>query len=54
MGLNFYRDELRRREVDRALAASNTLASRSFWLAVTNCVVALASVTVAVAAIILA
>jgi hypothetical protein len=50
VGVNFYLDELRRREQVRAIEASNRLARRAFWLGVTNTVLALAAVIATVIA----
>jgi hypothetical protein len=51
VGVDFYLDELRRREQARAIEASDRLARRAFWLGVTNTFLALAAVVVAIIAV---
>jgi hypothetical protein len=48
VGVNFYLDELRRREQARAIAASNRLARAAFWLTVANTALALVAIIVTV------
>ena len=46
VGVDFYLDELRRREQVRAIEASTRLARAAFWLTVTNTVLAVVAVVV--------
>lgn len=54
VGLNYFLDELRRRETERGIAASTDLARKTFWLSVASSVLALASVIIAVIALLVA
>jgi hypothetical protein len=46
VGIDFYLDELRRREQVRAIEASNRLARAAFWLTVANTALALVAIIV--------
>ena len=48
VGIQYYLDELRRREEMRTIEAANRLARASFWLTLVNSVVAVIAVVVAV------
>lgn len=47
VGVDYYLDELRRRDVERAMRSSHRLAVASFVLAATNLIAALAAVVIA-------
>jgi hypothetical protein len=51
VGLSFYLDELRRRDTERAIRASNDLARKAFWLGVVNGVFALVACITAIIAV---
>jgi hypothetical protein len=51
--VNYYLDELRRRETARVIEASNRLARRAYWLSVINGALAFVSAAAAVIAIVL-
>jgi hypothetical protein len=51
VGLDFYLDELRRRDSERTVRASNDLARKAFWLGVINGVFALAATVTAIVAL---
>lgn len=53
LGINYYLAELQRRDTARAMQASHKLATRAYWLAVVNGVVAVVAVIVAIVAIVL-
>lgn len=48
VGVAYYLDEVRRRELAAAMAASEKLARRAYWLTVINTVVAVIAVVIAV------
>ena len=50
VGVNYYLDELRRRDQMRAMESSHKLAKASFWLSIVNAVVAVVAVVIALAA----
>ncbi len=52
VGVNYYLDELKRRDTERAMQASHKLATRAYWLAVINGAVAVAALIVAVIAVV--
>ncbi|HXH78173.1 hypothetical protein [Nocardioides sp.] len=47
VGLNYYLEEIQRRQQERAIEASHKLAKTSFWLTVANTALALAAVVIA-------
>lgn len=51
VGLSFYLDELRRRDTERVIRASNNLARKAFWLGVINGVFALVASIAAIIAL---
>ncbi|MGH8604696.1 MAG: hypothetical protein ACREXR_18505 [Gammaproteobacteria bacterium] len=51
VGLSFYLDELRRRDYERTIKATNDLARKSFWLGVINGVLALVATVAAIIAL---
>ncbi|MCA1702466.1 MAG: hypothetical protein LC808_04035 [Actinobacteria bacterium] len=53
VGLSFYLDELRRRDSERAVRASNDLARKAFWLGVANSVFALVATITAIITLVL-
>jgi hypothetical protein len=50
-GVDYYLNELRRRDEQRAIAASENLARAAFWVSVTNTVLVFVTAVVAVLAI---
>lgn len=51
VGISFYLDELRRRDYERTIKATNDLARKTFWLGVVNSVFALLATVAAIIAL---
>ena len=51
VGLSFYLDELRRRDYERTMKATNDLARRTFWLGAVSGVFSLVAVVAAIIAL---